>query len=553
MMSSDLAHIVLCLCEEVNTPRSQAIYMMVSAGEVDQLLAMSIDPARYTDPLLYFRDALSTELLRKAKGLADGKRLRDSAVSSFFESERVCYRANERLTPFLFGACVDESSGRIMEVFSLARKYISFILGACPNPPPGRFGPGATFADRGLLSTVPDKMSSAPTLTSDACSFIPEWSRTAWARGVSAHNGKIELVRGNRFTTVPKDSKKDRGIAVEPSINVFYQLAYGGEIRRRLRRVNVDLNNRQDVHREMARKGSLQGGFCTIDLSSASDTVCSNLVKLLLPEKWHVVLASLRSPFTVLDGKWIKLEKFSSMGNGFTFELETLLFQSLSFAVMALGGHLPDERSNLFVFGDDIIVPEAAASDVIAVLSFCGLSVNKAKTFTAGGFRESCGGDFFDGRAVRPFYLKEIPDDPHKWIAFANGLRRVVRDSKSGLTLHRTRRLILNQIPNQIRALRGPESLGDGVIHDDESRWRSASLESRGRRRVELGPYDPRLGDGIRYFKCWLPVHHKTIGWSNFRSHVVLATALYGTGDGLMGVTPRDSVTGFGMRWVPSS
>jgi hypothetical protein len=553
MMSSDLAHIVLCLCEEVNTPRSLAIYMMVDAGEVDQLLLLSVDPARYTDPLLYFRDALATELLRKAKGLTDGKRLRDSAVKSFFESETVCYRANERLTPFLFGDCVDGNSERIMEVFSMARKYISFILGACPSPPPGRFGPGATFADRGVFSTVPDKMSSSPTLTDAACSFIPSWSRTAWARGVSAHLGKIELVRGNRFTTVPKDSKKDRGIAVEPSINVFYQLAYGGEIRRRLRRVNVDLDSRQEVHRRLALQGSVDGGFCTIDLSSASDTVCSNLVKLLLPPRWHEVLASLRSPFTVLDGKWVKLEKFSSMGNGFTFELETLLFQSLAFAVMALGGHLPDERSNLFVFGDDIIVPSGSASDVIGILSFCGLSVNKSKTFVSGGFRESCGGDFFNGRAVRPFYLKEVPDEPHKWIAFANGLRRVVRDSGFDLSLHRTRRLILNQLPSVIRGLRGPESLGDGVIHDHESRWCGATLEKRGRRRIELGAYDPRLGDGIRYFKCWLPVNHKTVGWSNFRSDVVLATALYGTGDGLMGVTPRDSVTGYGLRWVPSS
>jgi hypothetical protein len=56
------------------------------------------------------------------------------------------------------------------------------------------------------------------------------------------------------------------------------------------------------------------------------------------------------------------------------------------------------------------------------------------------------------------------------------------------------------------------------------------------------------------------------IGWNHWRPDVVLASALYGVGDGMSehvrsseyrsgryGVTPRDAVTGYGVGWVSCS
>lgn len=556
MLPRDVLHTILCMCEEANSPRSVAVAILCRYNEMDQLVALTTDPSLYSCSNSYFRDALVTDVLRKCQGLDTTRDLRVAAVESFWSSEKECYRANERLAPYLFGLSSPEVAGRVWDVISLARKYLAFVLGACPVLPEGRHGPGATFADRGKLTTVPDKMSSVPTLTPHSLGVLPTWGRTAWARAVSEVGGRVEIIRGNRFTTVPKDSKKDRGIAVEPSLNVFYQLGYGSAIRQRLARVGIDLNNGQGLHAQKAQEASKQGHLATIDLSSASDTVCSNLVKLLLPEGWYRSLTALRSPFTFLDNRWVKLEKFSSMGNGYTFELETVIFLSLCFAVLALGGHLPQEGVNLLVYGDDIIVPAEAYSDVQACLRFFGFSINRSKTFSVGSFRESCGGDFFDGRPVRAFFLKELPNEPHQWIAFANGLRRVVKDHHRAdgdfECPLRSWRSVLHCIPRHIRDLRGPEDLGDLVVHDTSTKWIAVSREA-GRRRRVLGPYDPKLGDGIRYFRVWRPVTSRPIGWQHFRPAVTLATALLHVGDGDSGVLPRDSVSGYKEAWVPHS
>jgi hypothetical protein len=185
--------------------------------------------------------------------------------------------------------------------FERARKNIASILGPCPDLVSGRFGPGATFGDRGQMTTVPDKMSNEPTFTTDAWPFLVPWSGTMWA-SACVDIGKVpRSVPGNRFMTVPKDATKFRGIAVEPSINVFYQLAYGKVIRGRLSRRGVDLDEGQDIHRRLACDASRRGHLATLDLRNASDTISRNLVKLLLPHTWYSVLDSLRSKKTFFN------------------------------------------------------------------------------------------------------------------------------------------------------------------------------------------------------------------------------------------------------------
>ena len=48
---------------------------------------------------------------------------------------------------------------------------------------------------------------------------------------------------------------------------------------------------------------------------------------------------------------------------------------------------------------------------VVEVMSFCGFEFNREKTFTTGPFRESCGGHFWGGVDVKPFYIKNLPND----------------------------------------------------------------------------------------------------------------------------------------------
>lgn len=535
-LSRDVMQPILSFWEDIDTPQSLACAMLARYGEWDQLVLRRSDPARYADPRSFFKDNLATAILSKCRGLPTTTDLRAAAVKSFFDSERACYLSNERLSPLVHDDYSSVPEG-VRLIVSTARKYLAHLLGPCPDLPPGRFGPGATYGDKGRLTTVPDKMSTRPTLTSGAYPFLFQWSGTQWASACSDASRPPLFVRGNRFTTVPKDSKKDRGICIEPSINLFYQLGYGSVIKSRLlTNAGVNLSLSQDLHRQVVCDASSQGHLATIDLSSASDTVCKNLVKLLLPERWFSALDDLRSPSTFIEGKWVYLEKFSSMGNGYTFELETVIFQSLVFSLMTHLGFLPREGKNLFVFGDDIIVPTDVASDVCAMLSYFGFTVNKDKTFITGSFRESCGADFFLGKSVRPFFLKELPHEPQHFIAWANGIRRVCRDHFSGnrycdSLFRRSWFGILDAIPSAIRACRGPEFLGDLVIHDEPDRWQT-------RRRNQ-----------ISYCRVYRPARYRWVEWKHFRPAVVLATATYGTGNGERGVLPRDSVAGFKVGW----
>jgi len=122
-----------------------------------------------------------------------------------------------------------------------------------------------------------------------------------------------------------------RSICVEPGLTSFYQLALGEEIRRRLLRVGVDIRD-QTRNQLLAREGSVTGLLATIDLSSASDTMSYELIRYLLPPDWFDLLTSFRSPSVTYKGSVIDLEMFSSMGNGFTFPLETLVYWSLTYA-----------------------------------------------------------------------------------------------------------------------------------------------------------------------------------------------------------------------------
>jgi hypothetical protein len=251
---------------------------------------------------------------------------------------------------------------------------------------------------------------------------------------------------------------------------------------------------------------------------------------------------------TFIQGHWVRLEKFSSMGNGYTFELETITFAAIAMSVC----HDCVLGRDVHVFGDDIIVPSRHATEVCELLSLLGFSLNVKKTFLEGSFRESCGGDYYDGVGVRPYQLKESPNEPQQIIAFANGLRRAARQygapSDRPLYSRRAWFKLLDLLPTAIRGCRGHEDLGDIVIHDDEKYWQCRNRAS------------------IRYLRCYRPATYRKVRWEGFSYDVQFASALYGVAlmplgrtllsrNGLDGryLIPRDGVTGYKVGWVPFS
>jgi hypothetical protein len=124
-------------------------------------------------------------------------------------------------------------------------------------------------------------------------------------------------------------------------------------------------------------------------------------VLVLFPEDWYTLFDALRA--RDYDGAFGPgtYHKFSSMGNGTTFVIETLIFAAACSAVGA------DVWS---VYGDDIAISTDKAEALAALLHFLGFDLNADKSYTDPGFpfRESCGADWYEGRRVTPFYIRDV-------------------------------------------------------------------------------------------------------------------------------------------------
>lgn len=198
---------------------------------------------------------------------------------------------------------------------------------------------------------------------------------------------KLRLItqfeQGSRFATVPKNNEKRRPINIECFGNTLTQSVIGEAIRFILKaEFNIDLDNLAELH---GQKISDADRWATIDLKNASDSISCSLCRFLLPTALYDKLEASRSSMVLgYDGNYHITKKISSMGNGFTFELMTL--------ILTIVCREFDQEAT--VFGDDIIIHPNQADDLIAALTAVGLKVNKEKSFITGPFRESCGANF---------------------------------------------------------------------------------------------------------------------------------------------------------------
>ena len=226
----------------------------------------------------------------------------------------------------------------------------------------------------------------------------------------------VSICSANRLFFVPKNTEISRTCCTEPSLNMLVQKAIGGFLEACLRRhFSIDLATQPDRNREMARRGSEDGSLCTIDLKSASDSISNSLIKRLNARTglnaWFRLARCDASQLP--NGELVDLNMVSTMGNGFTFPLQTIIFACVVRAVYSLKG-LPFDAEKLTygVFGDDIVVRSDAYDDVVRMLHKLGFEVNETKSFKDGPFRESCGFDYFLGHQVRGVYVKSLETDP---------------------------------------------------------------------------------------------------------------------------------------------
>lgn len=390
-------------CEPVDD-----LWELLLSRDIAGILAFNVD---YSLPLSPGAFAAIRQVLSLFSKRSDiripGIDPRATAKLKFLEAEKLCRETNSLLRMRRGGLI--EFEPRVERVFRRAQQKIVDILGIrVPRLSElrMRFGPGAT-------STLPKRTASPRAKLGDVltCSVelfplanavmreAPGWREV---HVVPGHENPDYALACGKVQFVPKSAKEDRAIMVEPLLNTFVQSGIGSWMADRLRRRGVDIRD-QTLNQRLARKGSIDGSLATVDLSSASDTIAFELVYDLLGVDFAHWLRYGRTGTAILDGEEISLEKFSSMGNGYTFPLETLIFYALAYAsAREVGASVKEVNA----YGDDIILPSSAVDLLYSTLRALGFVVNEKKSYSSGPFRESCGADYYMGQDIRPLYLK---------------------------------------------------------------------------------------------------------------------------------------------------
>jgi len=272
-------------------------------------------------------------------------------------------------------------------------------------------------------------------------------------------------VAGGKFGTVPKSFVTDRSIETQPSLNMWAQKGLAEIADAFLnQKYGFNLRFQPAINAELARRGSIHGNLATIDLKDASNRIPDGFIKWALEGTPFLRQMELCRTEKILMpwGGWLNLHLHSSMGNGYTFVLQTAVFlavveamyiyrhrdmfkvpmPSVPRSVADLAWEHLQHESRWYtrvrdipslgildptnpqanwqkaleplalpdwgVFGDDIICPTEFYEETVKVLGLINARVNFDKSFHTGLFRESCGADWFAGSLVRGVYCKSM-------------------------------------------------------------------------------------------------------------------------------------------------
>lgn len=375
----------------------------------------------------------------------------ECAIKIFHDFEKLCKKTNHDniFRTFQYDnddwsySSYDEIVTRKVMIF--AQSFIQRVLGSELDFEEMinsfRHGPGATTDKRGNKSTQIEKTVPPYGVTPGASAYFTKviesddlWMRALrdlWIKNLDflenvdgyLHPDRLlQFIDTSEVTFVPKDAEKERTINIEPTANIYLQLGVDAVIRKNLKKLfSIDINT-QEKNQQLAKVGSLTGKLVTIDLSGASDSVALTWLNLF-PEKWAEFLLAIRLPQgrISLTKELIKFEKLSTMGNGFTFAIETLIFSALLYGtIRARNEHWSDYIDTIAIYGDDIVIPTQLYSEYSYVLRRLGFLENVQKTFGTGNVRESCGTDFLFGYRIDRPTIKCVPQNEPELVVFHN-------------------------------------------------------------------------------------------------------------------------------------
>ena len=372
-------------------------------------------------------------LIRKYPFLGNEDASKRAAIISFWQAEIHNLDTARRWT-------IEEDSGFLQTL----TKRLDEFLGPCPTwediVDRGGFGPGTNegYSFVGDLTGAEFKLATQPVcyahnqaLVPLVLNSVPGWAYTSEL----LHGNSWGTAASSTMFTVPKDAKTDRTAFKEPLIESFLQKGVASFIREGFMRDGRDLSYSWRTNHQLARLGSITDLWSTVDLKSASDSITrSMLISLFTTEnlrKWFEMMDRIRSQQGVCltdskDGTRLhRFVLFSSMGNAYTFELESALFYCVLTSIVpgvwcGTGSARVLRWPHVSVFGDDLVFPTAYANRVVSTLEWLGFRVNSNKSFFDGSFRESCGRDFISGWDVRPLFITKRLEDGESVKTLAN-------------------------------------------------------------------------------------------------------------------------------------
>lgn len=438
------------------------------------------------------------------------------AKIEFKRTEELCRETNEvfrlraegrfNFTPFV-DAVIRRAQLKIARVFGEPPKFCDIQF---------RHGPGATALTKKSRSTPSHKFGDQISCSEDLLPFaarlleeMPHFAEIHESSGVysrlsdMAECALVDLViLDDKVTFAPKDAKTYRTITTPSSLPMMVQLGIGDYMSDRLFAAGVNLRD-QTLNQRLALYGSMSGFRATLDLKSASNTIATGVVNELFSAEWMATLGPCRSSYVNLDGARLAVEMFSSMGNGFTFPLESAIFWALTSSVDELlrtPGDDPGEMPRVSIFGDDIICPTHIVQPLLEVLRVFGFELNLKKSYFSGPFRESCGADYFRGIDIRPVYQKKILT-PESLFRIHN---YYVRDGNMEMAD------LVKDLINPYLIVYGPDGYGDGHLLGDWIPKRTRRMAQNGFGGVTFDTYKHvgvRNGSALRPGDRVLPTY----------------------------------------------
>lgn len=214
-----------------------------------------------------------------------------------------------------------------------------------------------------------------------------------------------------KAVTVPKSYKAYRFIAMEGASRQFDAQGVREGLVNSVKRTGYDIYvdvTDQESNRELCKQGSYGGEYATVDLTSASDLVSREFVRLVFPDDVIADMLEVIPDYVYLSpSDRRKLWMYSTAGNATTFIVESIVFTAI--ALVSTNWCKPYFKGlkKPHVFGDDCIVDTRVFDFFCDTLELLGFKVSHSKSFNGQEvlYRESCGVEYEAGLDISSVYF----------------------------------------------------------------------------------------------------------------------------------------------------